>query len=1297
MPRKVTQEEILSRFRKVHGDRYDYSLVNYISAHKKVNLICKEHGTFEQSPANHLNGKGCPDCGGRFRYNNNGIIAKFREIHGDRYDYSLVEYVNTNSKVKIICKEHGVFEQVPSSHLGGTGCPDCGGRPQYHNEKIINKFKEIHGDRYDYSQVDYINSSTKVKIRCHEHGLFEQTPSSHLIGTGCPDCGGRFRYNNEAIIVKFRNLHDNKYDYSLVEYKASHTKVKIICKKHGIFLQTPTKHLSGSGCPDCTGKPLYNNNKIITKFQELHGDRYDYSLVNYRNNREKIKIICKIHGVFEQTPGSHLNGNGCPVCAGTTRFTKEKILDRFKSIHGDSYDYSLMDYSNIHSKVKILCRLHGVFDQTPASHSNGNGCPVCSRIQNATLRIKSITDLLNDFRRIHRDKYDYTLVNYLNARTKVKITCQIHGVFEQTPDNHLRGKGCPTCNHGWSTERVIQFINSIDNHDLLHMDAIELQMIINQGKLPDALNALVFSDDSNRDNTIKALKEKLQHELEVGIEETEEVTEDDFPEPEELDVDEVEESDILIDEKSEVAEVTKDKALISLAENFEDLHVLDNAIVASCDDEAVEFLIQYKLRVLWNKVLNQVIDVEKLRHEPGGANFALLKQHFFDEFNEVIAYTPPPGYSFPYKLNAMQQLTVYRVLKNKRYGNWSGTGAGKTISFIVTSRAVDARLTLLVGLNSTIAQLGEAIQEVYPNSTVFTRYTKGQVFDRNQYNYLILNYDKFQQGYSEELFQDLSENNRIDFIAIDEVHNVKQRTEQQESLRRGTLKRLVGRASETNPDLYVLGMSATPVINNLTEAKSLLEMITGKEYEDLNTNRTLTNALEVFKQMTLNGLRYIPKYQIAIKEQDGSNTSQLRIDGTHLIDKLLNIGNQNYLGAERILLNEKLKAIHPYLKKGLMIYSYFTDKMIRPIVEHLTKLGYRVGTFTGDESMEERDAFKEAFLHGNIDILVGSRPIGTGVDGLQKVCDRLIVLSLPWTDSEYTQLKGRIYRQGSKFGEVEIIVPQVVIPLADREWSWDMQRMNLIRNKKTLADASVDGVIPSKMMPRPETLFARSQEALKEWKERVNEGKLLSINRKDLVFPLRPEIAEQIGRSLGDFSEVNRKWSVSKSSTTHERLKEHPEDWYYYHTLYAEKRKTWDEIPYKEIAKLIRRKDFVVADLGCGENLLRKEIPENKVLAFDHVAIDSTVTACDISHLPLGNDAVDVAVFSLSLMGTNYEDYISEAHRILKPMGFIFIAEPQAKWEGKHDELERFMMESGFGKPVVWRSDNFLYLKSEKM
>ncbi len=152
-----------------------------------------------------------------------------------------------------------------------------------------------------------------------------------------------------------------------------------------------------------------------------------------------------------------------------------------------------------------------------------------------------INDITRKFKEIHKDKYDYSKIIYTNIDARVIIICKINGEFLQSPYYHVKGQGCPTCNHGWSKEKIIQFINSIDNHDLLHMDAIELQMIINQGKLPDALNALVFSDDSNRDNTIKALKEKLQHELEVGIEEAEEVTEDDLPEPEELDVDEVEE------------------------------------------------------------------------------------------------------------------------------------------------------------------------------------------------------------------------------------------------------------------------------------------------------------------------------------------------------------------------------------------------------------------------------------------------------------------------------------------------------------------------------------------------------------------------------------------------------------------------------------------------------------------------------------------------------------------------------------------------------------------------------------
>jgi len=766
---------------------------------------------------------------------------------------------------------------------------------------------------------------------------------------------------------------------------------------------------------------------------------------------------------------------------------------------------------------------------------------------------------------------------------------------------------------------------------------------------------------------------------------------------EEMDEDDIEDNDLLTEQvdTAKLSQQPDQQSLLSLSDNFDDLHVLDNALVSSCDDEAIEFLIQYKLRKLWNKVLNEDISVEEFRKETGGKNFHIIKNYFFQEFDEVVKYNPPEEYNFPYSPNLMQKLTVYRLSNHKRYGNWSGTGAGKTISFIISSREIDSRLTVLVGLNSTVQQLEEDIEDVFPDSLVHTQYRKGHVFDRDYYNYLILNYEKFQQGYSEGLLQDLTDNNQIDFIVIDEIHNVKQRTENKESLRRGSLKRMIGRANEKNNGLYVLGMSATPVINNLTEAKSLLEMVSGKDYDDLDTRRTLQNAIEVFKHLTLNGLRYRPKYDIQLKELTAENTEELKIDGTSLLDDLLAIENHNYLRAEQLILKEKLKFIEPYLGKGVLIYSYFTTGMISVIVSHLQGLGYSIGTFTGEESNEERGDFKNKFIKGEIDILIGSRPVGTGVDGLQRICNKMIVLSLPWTDSEYTQLKGRIYRQGSKFGEVEIIIPQVYVKMDDGEWSWDRQRINLIRNKKTLADAAIDGVIPSKKIPSPNTLFAKSQEALREWRDRLQEGGVFKIDRKDLTFPLRPEIVEQLGRRLGDFSEVNRVWSVSKSSTTHDRLKEHPEDWYYYHELYREKRKTWDEIPYVEIAKMITRPEFIVADLGCGENLLSKEIP-NRVLAFDHVAIDENVTACDISNLPLDDSAVDVTVFSLSLMGSNYDNYIKEAHRVLKSMGFIIIAEPINKWKQREQELEDLLIEAGFDKPKIKKTGSFIYLRSVK-
>ena len=190
MSRKLTTEEFIKRAKMVHGDKYDYSKVNYVNNSTKVTIICPIHGEFEQNMINHINGKqGCPKCGGTSKSTTEEFIEKSRKIFGDKYDYSEVNYINNRTSVTIICPEHGKFSQTPHDHLSNKiGCPKCGGTSKSTTEEFIEKAKRIHGDKYDYSKVNYINSHKKVIITCPKHGDFYQRPNDHLSGYGCPKC-----------------------------------------------------------------------------------------------------------------------------------------------------------------------------------------------------------------------------------------------------------------------------------------------------------------------------------------------------------------------------------------------------------------------------------------------------------------------------------------------------------------------------------------------------------------------------------------------------------------------------------------------------------------------------------------------------------------------------------------------------------------------------------------------------------------------------------------------------------------------------------------------------------------------------------------------------------------------------------------------------------------------------------------------------------------------------------------------------------------------------------------------------
>jgi len=212
------------------------------------------------------------------------FIEKARKIHGNKYDYSKVEYVNNHTKVCIICPEHGEFWQEPGSHLEGCNCKKC----HYQNlskEKLsstkdfVEKAKRVHRDKYDYSKVEYVNAQTKVCIICPKHGEFWQTPNNHLRGGGCIKCydnkrGNSQRSNTEEFIKKAVNIHGNVYDYSKVKYINCDTKVCVICPKHGNFWVRPDHHLtSKSGCPQCKESHLESEINNFLKENNINFER----------------------------------------------------------------------------------------------------------------------------------------------------------------------------------------------------------------------------------------------------------------------------------------------------------------------------------------------------------------------------------------------------------------------------------------------------------------------------------------------------------------------------------------------------------------------------------------------------------------------------------------------------------------------------------------------------------------------------------------------------------------------------------------------------------------------------------------------------------------------------------------------------------------------------------------------------------------------------------------------------------------------------------------------------------------
>lgn len=378
------------------------------------------------------------------------FIRRGQKQFGNSFDYSETEYTKSHEKIKIICPTHGAFWVRASEHMSGVtgGCKQCTGKTKLTVSSFIERANKVFNGKYDYSLIKEVRSRSKVDIICPTHGVFSLRASEHYGGPkrGCPDCSGKKVEKNGRIrttadlIERCRLTHGDKYDYSKAVYSGANEKVTVTCPQHGDFNVRASAHYGKqrTGCANCGGRGKVLTLDFINRSKEKFGNRFDYSKTSYKKATTKITITCPQHGDFQVLPTTHINGNGgCKDCSGRPDYSNQKFVSLLKEKFGNRYDYSLVEYQGAKSKIKLICPDHSIFTKSASSVLNSLGCPSCLKY--------TLEDFLEKVNKVHDKKYGYNFVDYKTTKDYVDINCPEHGLFQQTPNRHLDGRGCPTC------------------------------------------------------------------------------------------------------------------------------------------------------------------------------------------------------------------------------------------------------------------------------------------------------------------------------------------------------------------------------------------------------------------------------------------------------------------------------------------------------------------------------------------------------------------------------------------------------------------------------------------------------------------------------------------------------------------------------------------------------------------------------------------------------------------------------------------------------------------------------------
>lgn len=367
------------------------------------------------------------------------FIDLSRKKHGNKFNYEHVIYVNRETNITIICNDcDKIINILAKSHIKGAGCIFCNNKNNF-----FNKCRKKYNNNFNYDKSLYVNSITPVIIFCNKCQIeFNQTPNNHLTGIGgCPKCliiyqHNRFKSNINEFLIKAREIHGDKYDYSKSIYITSKDKMSIRCITHDfIFNQTPHHHLRGANCPKCVLILMSNIKKsntpeFIVKAKAKHAEKYDYSQCVYVDAGKKIIIRCIKHdNIFEQSPAHHLSGaGGCMLCLKdrmSIKFTKEEFIHIAKLKHGDKYDYEHSIYNGTTENITIRCIRHNTFfTQLACSHtSSGQGCSICAHEEVAIINTLTTTEYINNCKIRYGNKFKYDNTIYNGYKSIINIVC----------------------------------------------------------------------------------------------------------------------------------------------------------------------------------------------------------------------------------------------------------------------------------------------------------------------------------------------------------------------------------------------------------------------------------------------------------------------------------------------------------------------------------------------------------------------------------------------------------------------------------------------------------------------------------------------------------------------------------------------------------------------------------------------------------------------------------------------------------------------------------------------------------